>query len=122
MDDRNLRLHVLTRKAVVINRADIEIAAVAGAGQINLRNALGGNAGMERIKRAEELGELIVVQKLAVRHQQSGPSPHPLVGQRELAGGLDGAAEGIGGRAVRTVAIGKIARVLLKNAGGFDRV
>ena len=53
MDDRDLRLHVRVRKAVVVDRADVEIAAVAGAGEIELRDALGGDAGVERIERAE---------------------------------------------------------------------
>ena len=77
---------------------------------------------MERVERTEELAQLIVVQELGVGHVEPGPTPHPFVGQRELSRGLYRATERVGGRTIGAVAIGKIARVCLKNAGGPDRV
>ena len=107
MDDRNLLLDVELREAVIVDRAHVEVAAVAGAGQVELRHAFGGDAGVERIERADELAELIVGQELGVGHQQPGPAPHPFVVDRELARGLDGAAERVRGRAAGTVAAAK---------------
>ena len=52
MDDRNLALIVRFGEAVIVDRADVEIAAVAGAGEVKLRDAFGGNAGLKRIERA----------------------------------------------------------------------
>src|ERR1700730_5268799 len=101
---------------------DIEIAALAGTAEIKLRDSLRRKAGLERIKGAGKLPKLIVVQKLAIRHQQSGPAPHPFVGQRELACCLNDAANCVRGRAIGTVAVGEIARILLKNSGGSDRI
>ena len=77
---------------------------------------------MERIELADELRQLIVEQELRVGHQQSGPAPHPLVAQRKLSGGLNGAAERVCGRAVGPVAVGEKTRVSLENACGLDRV
>ena len=93
MDDRQLALHVQLRKAVVVDRTDVEIAAVAGAGQVELGNAFGGDAGEERVERLRELAAPVVVQELGIGDQDAGPAPDPVVAEPELAGGLNGAAE-----------------------------
>src|SRR5262249_44275024 len=95
---------------------------LAGSAQIGLRNTLRGKSGLERIEGAGKLSELIVIYELAVGHQQTGPSPDPLVAQCELSGGLNSAAESVRGRTARAVTRGKIARILLENSGRPDRV
>ncbi len=122
MDDWQLRLIVDLGKPVIIHRADIEIAALAGAAQIELRNGLGRDAGLKRIEFRGDLLELVVVDVLAVGRQKPGPAPHPFVGDCKLSGALNGAAKVIGGRARRTVAGGEVARIRLENTGCPDRV
>ena len=48
MDDRDLALHVRVREAEIVDRAGVEIAAVAFAGEIELRDAFAGRV-LERI-------------------------------------------------------------------------
>src|SRR4029077_5702458 len=96
--------------------------AVAGAGQVNLGDAFGGDTGEEWIERLRELAAPVGVQELGIGDQDAGPAPDPVVAERELTGGLNGAAECSGGRAVGAVAGGEIAGVLLKNAGRLDRI
>lgn len=114
--------NVELRETVKIHRAHVEVAAVAAAGEVDLRHAFGGEPGVERIEIADQLVELVVEQELGVGHQQPGPAPHPLVAQRELPRGLGRAAEGVRGRAARTVACGEIAGIELVDAGDGDRI
>jgi hypothetical protein len=93
MDDRKLALHVELRKAVVVDRTYVEIAAIAGAGQVDLGNAFGGDAGEERVEGLRELAAPVVVQELGIGDQDTGPAPDPILAEPELSGGLHGAAE-----------------------------
>ena len=61
MNDRDLRLVVELREAVIIDRTDIEVAAVARTAEIKLRHSLRGKAGLERIEGAGKLPQLVIV-------------------------------------------------------------
>ena len=61
MNDRDLRLVIELREAVIVNRADIKIAAFARSTEIELRHALGGKAGLEWIERTGKLPQLVIV-------------------------------------------------------------
>ena len=122
MNDRDLALIIELGKAQIIHRANVEIAAVTGAGQVKLRHACRCEAGLEWIVRAGDLTGLIVLDELTVGHQQAGPSPRPFVGDGELARGLNGAAERLRGRAIRSVTAREVTRIGLENSRGPDRV
>src|SRR5689334_8444808 len=122
MNDRDLCLMIELGEAVIIDRTDIEVAAFARPAEIKLRDSLGCKTGLQRVEGAGELSQLIVVQKLAIGHQQSGPAPHPFIAERELSGTLDSAAKRAGGRAVGAIARGEITGILLKDSGRSDRV
>ena len=92
MDDRDVVLHVGFREAVIVDAADVEIAAIAAAGQVQLRDAF------DRLPAQETGGALVgrepvvlVVGRVARKH--AIPAPHPLIAQRELARGFEAAAK-----------------------------
>ncbi len=55
MNERNLRLNVGAGEAVIVDRSDVEVTAIAGTREIDLRHAFRGDAGIERIELADEL-------------------------------------------------------------------
>src|SRR5260370_41405295 len=79
--------------AQIINRAGIEEAAIADTGQIKLGNGFRRQA-EKRAQRILVLGQPVILEKVEVREQHAIPAPHPFVGQRELALGVDATAEG----------------------------
>src|SRR4030081_199198 len=91
MYDRYLRL--VARIAQIINRADVEEAATADTCQIKLRNGFRRQA-EKRAQRILVLAKPVILEKVEVREQHAIPAPHPFVVQRELALGVDAAAEG----------------------------
>ena len=132
-DNRNLALLIDQRKAVVINRAQIEITAIAAPDQVKLRNAFGARqvgadqridgAGSERIEIvAVKPAQIVVEDKGRIGNQNSGPAPYPFVGEVELAGRYRNAAEGLRGGGVGAVTRRKVTGIQLVNAGGLDRV
>src|SRR5208283_5798025 len=81
------------------------------------------NTGMVRIKVvAVKAAQIIVGDEGRIGDQNSGPAPHPFVGQIELAGRYRDTAERLCGGGVGAVARRKVAGVLLINAGGLNRV
>ena len=90
MDHRNLVL--VTGEAEVIDRARVEEAAIADAGQIELRDRFRRQA-QERAQRILVLGKPVVREEVVVRQQNAVPAPDPFVVERELALGVDAAAE-----------------------------
>ena len=71
---------------------------------------------------AVKSAQIVVGDKGRVGDQNSGPAPHPFVGQIELAGRYHDAAEGLRGGGVGAVTRRKVAGILLVNAGGLNRV
>ena len=90
MNDRNLLL--VAGEAEVIDRARVEEAAIADAGQIKLRDRFRRQA-QERSQRIPVLGQPVVGHEVVVGQQHAVPAPDPFVVQRELALGVDAAAE-----------------------------
>ena len=123
MDNRNLFLYVRRREAVIIHRADVEIAAVALAGEIDLREARIGGA-PERVDIV--VGgqtRIVVCQERLVGQHHPVPAPDPFVVERKLAVALHAAAEiAVAGCGDARRGVGKIGAVLLVDAGGADRV
>ena len=102
--------------AEVIDRARVEEAAIADAGQIKLRDRLGRQV-EERLQRIAILRQPVVGHEGVIGQQHAFPAPGPFVVQRELALGIDAAAElAVAGLA----AIGR--RVELVDAIGTDLV
>ena len=122
MDDRNLFLHVRGREAVIVNRADVEITALAFAGEIDLRDARAGG-GPERIgEMIARQTRVVVRQKRLVGQRDGVPAPGPFVVDGELARAFDAAAEiAVAGRG-QAAGIGKIAAVQLIDAGAANFV
>ncbi len=89
-DHRHLAL--VTREAQIIDRARVEIAAIADAGEVELRDRVGRQV-QERAERIAVLGQPVVGHEVVVRQQHAIESPYPFVVERELALGLDAAAE-----------------------------
>ena len=121
MDARNLRLRVGFGKAVVIDGPHIEIAAVATAGEVSLRHALG-QAVDEDIGPALIGAQAVVLDKGRVGRKDSVPSPGPFIAQRELSRGFDAAAEvpiAWSGRAVGAH-VGSLVELI--DAAGADRI
>ena len=78
--------------AEVIDRTHVEEAAAADTGQIELRDRFRRQA-QERAQRIPVLGKPIVREEVIVRQQHAVPAPDPFVVDRELALGVDAAAE-----------------------------
>ncbi len=76
MDDRNLLL--AAGEAEVIDRARVEEAAIADAGQIELRDRFGRQA-QERSQRIPVLGQPVVGHEEVVGQQHAVPAPGPFV-------------------------------------------
>ena len=114
MDHRNILL--VTGEAQIIDRAGVKETAVADAGQIELRDRLRRQV-QERSERILVLCQPVVREEVVIRQQNAVPTPGPFVVQRELALGVDAAAE-------LTVAglAGECARVELVDAVGADLV
>ncbi|MHC2947562.1 hypothetical protein ACVIJX_004710 [Bradyrhizobium diazoefficiens] len=89
VDDRDLVL--VAREAPPVHRACVEEAAIAGAGQIELRDRVGRQV-QERTERVTVLRQAVVREEIVVGHHDAVPTPDPFVVQRELTLGLDGAA------------------------------
>ena len=80
-------------------------------------------AGVEWIEiGAVKPAERVVGDEGRIGHQNAGPSPHPLVGDVELAGGQNGAAKVPRLGRARAVFGSEKPRIQLINAGGPDRV
>ena len=94
VDDRMNHRHLVlvAGEAQVIDRARVEEAAVADAGQIKLRDRFRRQA-QERAQRVLVLGQPVVREEVVVRQQDAVPAPDPFVVERELALGVDAAAE-----------------------------
>ena len=78
MDDRNLALHVGFREAVVVDRAHVEIAAVAAAGQIELRDAFGQRRCSNGSDAALIGAQVVVLEEGRVGRQDAVPAPGPV--------------------------------------------
>ena len=79
-------------QAEVVNRAGVEIAAIADADQIEL----GDGVGRQAEKRGEGvlvLRQPIILEEGIIGDQHAFPAPDPFVVERELAAGVDGATE-----------------------------
>ena len=106
VDDRvdHRHLVLVAREAEIVDRARVEEAAVADAGQIELRDRFRRQA-QERAQRIPVLGEPVVREEVVVGQQHAVPAPDPFVVQRELALGVDAAAElavaGLAGKGAR---------------------
>ena len=61
MNDRNLLLVIELGKAVIIDRADIEIAAFARPAEIKLRHSFRGKAGLKWVECTGKLPQLVIV-------------------------------------------------------------
>ncbi|MHC2789964.1 hypothetical protein ACVMBZ_009216 [Bradyrhizobium liaoningense] len=90
IDDRHLAL--VARIAQPVHRTRIKEAAVADAGQIELRQRFRRQQ-QERAERVAVLIEPVVREEIIVGHQDAVPAPDPFVVQCELTLGVDGAAE-----------------------------
>ena len=90
IDDRDLLL--VAREAQEVHRARIEEAAIADAGQIELRKGFRRQA-QERSERIAIGRQAIVRHEIIVGEHDAVPADHPFVVQRELALGFDAAAE-----------------------------
>ena len=91
MHDRNLLLIVGQGEAVEVERARVEIAAFAAAGEIELRQGVV-RGQSQRIGGLNALAEAVVLEIGLVREQRSVPAPDPLVREIELARRLHAAA------------------------------
>ncbi len=94
VDDRMNHRHLIlvAGEGQVIDRARVEVAAAADAGQIKLRDRFRRQA-QERAQRVLVLGQPVVREEVVIRQQDAVPAPDPFVVDRELAFGVEAAAE-----------------------------
>ena len=85
-------LVLVAREAEIIDRAQVEEAAAADAGQIKLRDGFGRQA-EERAQGIPVLRQPVVRHEIVVGQHDAVPAPYPFVRQRELALGFEAAAE-----------------------------
>ena len=116
MNDRNLALIVGSRIAEEVHDTRIKIAAVADAGQINLRQARIGSQ-QECVERIFVRSKTVIEEEGLVGDRNSVPAPDPFVVERKLALGVDAAAE----FAIAWLAV-ELPRVVLANSVGPDVV
>ena len=121
MDDRKLALHVGRRQAVEVHRARVEIAALAAAGEIELRDGFE-PAGLERVHQGEIGPQAVVLQDDLVGDDGAVPAPDPVVVQANwpVVSMLPRKSRSPGsfGRAGSRTASASS----LEDAGGLDRV
>ncbi|CEG08257.1 hypothetical protein BN961_01671 [Afipia felis] len=84
-------MHVGGIEAVVVDRTNVEIAAVADAGEVHLRDAFGRRQ-QERAQRVLVRAKLVVAEEAIVGRKHGGPARDPFVVQRELAVRIEAAA------------------------------
>src|SRR5690242_6432337 len=92
MDDWNLALDVGFGEAVVVDAADVEIAAVSAAGQIKLRDAFRQSGLQDAVGRLI-ISQAVILEERRIGRQHAIPTPGPSIAESELAGRFDRAAE-----------------------------
>jgi len=89
---RQRALHVGFRIAVVVDRPDVEIAAVAAPGEVELRHALGERVEQWIDRGRLQLPDLVVLEEGPVREPDRIEAPGPLGRQVEASARFDAAA------------------------------
>jgi len=79
VDDRDLTLAIVARETEIVERTDIEIAAVADAGQIEARDPFGGDGQPFEVGLVSREARGVIRQVKFVGEQQRVPAPDPFL-------------------------------------------